>query len=65
MGVSLLLAHPPLLERTCARCQTWLFDDRHQIVRRLGQPVPRPPGTLLPCWKCPKRSPAEAAGCDC
>jgi hypothetical protein len=30
----------------------------------LGQPVPRPAGTLLPCWKCPKRSPAEAAGCE-
>ena len=64
MGVELILLHPQLLERTCARCQTWLYDERHQIVRRLGQRVRRPPGTLLPCWKCPKQNPALAAGCE-
>jgi hypothetical protein len=64
MGVNLILLHPQLLERTCARCQTWLYDDRHQIVCRLGQRVRRPPGTLLPCWKCPKQNPAAAAGCE-
>jgi hypothetical protein len=64
MGVSLILLHPQLLERTCERCQTWLYDDRHQIVRRLGQPVRRPADALLPCWKCPKQNPAAAAGCQ-
>jgi hypothetical protein len=62
--VNLILFHPRLLERTCARCQTWLYDERHQIIRRLGQKVRRPPGTLLPCWKCPKQNPAAAAGCE-
>lgn len=62
--MNLILLHPQLLERTCARCQTWLYDDRHRIVRRLGQRVRRPPGTLLPCWKCPKQSPAASAGCE-
>ena len=64
MGVNLILLHPRLLERTCTRCRTWLYDDRHQIVYRLGQKVRRPPDTLLPCWKCPKQSPAAAAGCE-
>jgi hypothetical protein len=62
--VTLILLHPRLLERTCARCRTWLYDERHEIVRRLGEPVRRPPGTLLPCWKCPKQSPAAATGCE-
>jgi len=59
--VNLLLFHSPLRERTCVRCQTWLYDDQHQIVTRLGEPVRRPPGSPTPCWKCPKQSPARAA----
>jgi len=62
--VKLILLHPQLIERTCARCQAWLYDEQHQVVRRLGQPVPRPPESLLPCWQCPKQSPAAAAGCE-
>ncbi|HEX4147205.1 MAG TPA: hypothetical protein VHY91_27155 [Pirellulales bacterium] len=60
--MNLILLHPRLLQRTCTRCQTWLYDERHQIIHRLGQRVRRPPGTLLPCWKCPKQSPAASAG---
>ena len=62
--MNLILLHPRLLDADLSRCQTWLYDERHQIVRRLGEKVRRPPDTLLPCWKCPKQSPAAAAGCE-
>jgi hypothetical protein len=58
--VKLLLFHPHLLQRTCARCQQWLYDDQHQFVMRAGQRVRRPPGSPTPCWTCPKQSPAHA-----
>jgi hypothetical protein len=64
MGVKLLLFHPQLLKRTCASCRQWLYDDRHHIVTRAGQPVCRPPGSPTPCWKCPKGSPAQSAGLE-
>jgi hypothetical protein len=60
--VKLILFHPQLLKRTCARCQTWLFDDAHSILTRAGQPLRRPDGSVPPCWKCPKQSPAHARG---
>lgn len=62
MGVNLLLFHPQLLHRSCASCRTWMYDDRHQVITRLGAPVRRPPGSPTPCWKCPKQSPAHALG---
>jgi hypothetical protein len=64
MGVKLLLFNPHLVPRTCRRCQTWLYDDDHRVVTRAGQPVRRPHGSPTPCWKCPKQSPAVAAGCE-
>ncbi len=64
MGVNLLLFHPQLIERTCARCRTWMYDDRHRVVTRLGQPIRRPPGSPTPCWQCPKQSPDRATGCE-
>jgi hypothetical protein len=57
-----LLFHPRLLQRTCALCQRWLYDDEHSVLTRGGQRICRPPGSPTPCWKCPKQSPAHAAG---
>jgi len=37
-----------------------LFDDSHQKLSRLGQPIARPPGSPTPCWKCPKQNPEHA-----
>lgn len=51
-GVWLLLAHPEL--PTCADCRAWLHDKDWRVSRRAGRPVPRPPGTPLPCPRCPK-----------
>ncbi len=62
MGVNLLLFHPQLLQRSCASCRTWMYDDQHQIITRLGVPVRRPPASPTPCWKCPKQSPEQSAG---
>ncbi len=64
MGVKLLLFHPQLLSRSCASCQAWLYDDDHRVVMRQGRPLRRPPSSPTPCWKCPKQSPALAAGCE-
>jgi hypothetical protein len=61
MGVKLALLHPQIIERSCARCQTWLHDDQHRCVLREGKPVRRPAGAPTPCWKCPKQSPKLAA----
>jgi len=58
--VRLLLAHPRILKRSCADCQTWLYDDNHRRVLRLGEPVARPQGAPTPCWRCPKKSPEHA-----
>ncbi|MBI3837398.1 MAG: hypothetical protein HY288_05640 [Planctomycetia bacterium] len=62
MGAKLLLFHPQLLNRTCASCQEWLYDDQHRFIMRAGQRVSRPKGSPTPCWKCPKESPVHAAG---
>jgi hypothetical protein len=62
MGVNLLLFHPRLLQRTCDLCRTWMFDEQHRIITRLGVPVGRPAASPTPCWNCPKQSPARARG---
>jgi hypothetical protein len=62
MGVKLLLFHPQLVNRTCASCRLWLYDDQHRFVTRAGRPVRRPQGSPTPCWKCPKQSAAQSAG---
>jgi hypothetical protein len=64
MGMNLLLFHPRLLNRTCARCRAWMYDERHHLVTRLGAPVRRPPGSPTPCWQCPKQNPAQGSGCE-
>ncbi|HEX3728030.1 MAG TPA: hypothetical protein VHV08_17385 [Pirellulales bacterium] len=60
--MKLLLFHPQLLHRTCDRCRTWLYDDKHQVMTRAGCPVRRPSGSPTPCWQCPKQSPEQARG---
>ena len=62
MGVNLLLFHPRLLQRSCTSCRTWMYDEQHRIVTRLGVPVRRPLASPTPCWNCPKQSPARARG---
>ena len=58
--MKLLLAHPQILKRSCADCQSWLYDNNHRRVLRLGEPVARPRGAPTPCWSCPKKSPEHA-----
>jgi hypothetical protein len=64
MGVKLLLFHPRLVERTCAKCRTWMYDDAHRLIVRAGEPLRRPPASPTPCWKCPKQNPSAARGCE-
>jgi hypothetical protein len=64
LGVNLRLFHPAVLQRSCESCQQWMYDDQHRLVRRLGEPVPRPADCPTPCWKCPKHSPTYAAGAE-
>lgn len=54
MGMKLLVLHPQLLQRTCADCRNWIYDERHQPLTRGGQPIPRPAGVPTPCTTCPK-----------
>ena len=53
------MLHPRIVNRSCAQCEKWLFDDEHRLVTRLGAPVPRPAGAPTPCWSCPKKSPEQ------
>ena len=53
-GVRLILLHPEWASRSCADCQAWSYDDDGQRSTRGGKDQPRPPGSLTPCWKCPK-----------
>ncbi len=62
MGVNLALFHPQILQRGCASCRAWMYDDQHRISLWAGKPLRRPAQSPTPCWKCPKRSPAQAAG---
>ena len=62
--MKLILLHPQILNRSCASCQHWLFDDDHHLILRLGQPIARPPGSPTPCWKCVKKSPHAARGLE-
>jgi hypothetical protein len=39
-----------------------MYDDQHRISMWAGKPLRRPAHSPTPCWKCPKRSPAQAAG---
>jgi hypothetical protein len=39
-----------------------MYDDDHRIVRWRGRPLRRPADSPTPCWSCPKRNPAYAAG---
>ena len=61
----MLLEHPEL--PSCAACQEWIFNPEKgwQIDRKNERPVRRPPGTITPCFKCPKsidkRTPNPAA----
>lgn len=52
-GLSLELMHPEV--PSCADCQAWLYDvATWRKSMRGGKPVARPPGSPLPCLKCPK-----------
>jgi hypothetical protein len=50
--VAILLAHPEI--PSCEDCRSWLYRDDWTKSTRAGSPVPRPPGTPLPCHQCPK-----------
>jgi hypothetical protein len=39
-----------------------MYDEADCIARWRGKPLRRPPHSPTPCWKCPKHSPAHAAG---
>lgn len=66
-GVSVALLTPEW-DRTCRDCETYLFDDSGDVVRkpaRVGLPVLRAKGTPTPCGKCAKVPlSARSAGMD-
>lgn len=56
--MGLILRHPDLIQRTCASCRTWMYQDGKELsgkrMERRGEPVARLPGIPTPCHKCPK-----------
>jgi hypothetical protein len=62
--VGLLLAHPRIIEQTCALCRQWAFDNQHRRMKRYGEPVARPAGAPTPCINCPKKNPVDGERFD-
>jgi hypothetical protein len=69
----LVLLHPAVANRSCAKCKEWLYDDKpgnfapHPVNHGWGDKKRK--GGKTPCWMCPKqpsevpekdRSPATA-----
>lgn len=51
----LILHHPNLASLTCDDCKKWVYDFKERRFHLSGgKPVPRPAGSALPCWQCPK-----------
>lgn len=55
--MSLILTHPATAYRSCEDCQRWIYDVQSGQIKRnklTGEPIPRPPGTKMPCVHCPR-----------
>lgn len=48
---------------SCETCRKWQHDDRWQVQKRGGKPIPRSPNAILPCHRgqCPKGKPENEA----
>jgi hypothetical protein len=61
----LLLSHPEVAYRSCEECKRWVYDPKSGKLEKQRKrnpdsgelelvPMPRKPGTKLPCWNCAK-----------